>query len=68
MKIYAIGWQKDQLGHEIEKMRYFIYTSKFFEEREEINQDFYEELKKTFTLSNKMNNSRSGMYFNGKEI
>jgi hypothetical protein len=58
MKGYAIGYQ-EQDG----KYRFFIYTCKFLSERKEIDEDFYEELKRVFTIAGNKNNSRGGIYF-----
>lgn len=58
MKIYAIEYQRDD-----EKTRFFIVTCKFLSEREEVKEDFYFELKKTFHIAGKNNGPRGGIYF-----
>lgn len=62
MKIYAIEYQKD-ITEEGEKTRFFIVTCKFLSERQEVDEEFYFELKKTFTIRGKNNGPRAGIYF-----
>lgn len=62
MKIYAIEYQK-QILEEGEKIRFFIITCKFLSERQEVAEDFYLELKKTFTIRGKNNGPLAGIYF-----
>jgi hypothetical protein len=58
MKGYAIGYQ-EQDG----KFRYFLYTCKFLSVRDEIDVNFYDELKRIFTIAGKNNGPRDGIYF-----
>jgi hypothetical protein len=62
MKIYAIEYQRD-IVDEGEILRFFIVTCKFLSTRKEIDLDFFDELKMTFQIAGKNNNSRSGIYF-----
>lgn len=58
MKFYAIAYELID-----SKYRFYAVTSKFLDQRMPISEDFYEELKKTFTLAGKNNKSISGIYF-----
>ena len=58
MKIYAIGFEQIDGIY-----KFYIYTDTFISERQEIDKDFYQELKKRFTLAHKNNKTISGMYF-----
>ncbi len=58
MKIYAIEWMiVDGVN------KYYIYISKFLDQRKEIDHDFFENLKSTFRLADKNNSTFHGMYY-----
>jgi len=61
MKIYAIGYEENISENTFYK--YYIYTCKFFSERKEIEESFYEQLKEVFIISGNKNNGKSGIYF-----
>lgn len=58
MKIYAIGYERIN-----ESYKFYIFTSTFLDHREEIDESFYDELQKVFTIPGKNNKSFSGIYF-----
>ncbi len=58
MKFYAIGYERIN-----GVLKFYAYTCKFFSERRQVDEDFYFELKKVFTLTHKNNKEISGMYF-----
>lgn len=58
MKIYAIEWM---IVNGINK--YYIYTSKFLDQRKEIDHDFFENLRSTFKLADKRNSTSNSVYY-----
>lgn len=58
MKIYAIEWMIiDGIN------KYYIYTSKFLDQRKEIEHDFFENLKSSFKLADKRNGPLNSIYY-----
>jgi hypothetical protein len=63
MKIYAIEYVWNEYHTD-----YYAITCKFLSERKKIDESFYYELKKSFCLADKKNNSLQGRYFQTGEI
>ncbi len=58
MKFYAVGFELVD-----GKFLFYGYTCKFFSERLQIDENFYDKLRGRFTLASNKNNYQSGMYF-----
>ena len=58
MKIYAIEY----IWHEYYS-DYYVITCKFLSERKRIDKDLFYELRKSFDLADKKNNSFQGRYY-----